>query len=96
MSNKISVETFNNIVKIIAHIELISELLDEVGRDKKFYLHQVKQKGNMFHEELLKQIEHFWKGLDEENQKKYAKEVKGVKQIVNKLIYQVDQNSKNS
>lgn len=25
-----------------------------------------------------------------------AKEVKGVKQIVNKLIYQVDQNSKNS
>jgi hypothetical protein len=94
MSVKISVKTFNNIVKVIAHIELISELLDEIGLDKNFYLHRVKQKGNMFHGELLKQIEQFWKGLDDENQKKYAKEVKGAKEIVNKLIYMVDQNSK--
>lgn len=91
MTKKISVNTLNNIVRAIAHIELLTEVIDEISLDDKFYLHKVKMRGKAFHEELLKEIEHFWKGLDAENQSKYSKEVEAIKQITDKLIKTVNE-----
>jgi len=91
MAKKVSVKTLNNIVKAIAHMELLVSVIDEIQFDDKFYLHTVKQRGNLFHEQLLKEIELFWKGLDAENQIKYAKEVEGIRNITEQLLTKVNE-----
>lgn len=86
----VSVKTLNTLVKLIAHLELQCDLLEDIQDNVLVNKHKLKQCGNAYHKQILIEIERFWSGLTEENQLKFIAEVKGLKTIIDNLIVKVD------
>ena len=92
--HKITIKTFNNLVTLIGLLELQAETIEALTYDHTLHKGHLKNANNNYHAMITKEIERFYRGLDEENQKRYFKQVKGLKDIISKMIYEVDQKSK--
>lgn len=93
-SNKVSVETLNNMVTLIGLLELQADAIHNITFDKTIYKNRIKQAGNQYLQMITDELYRFWKGLSPESEKVYFKQVKGLKVIISKIIYEMDQESK--